>query len=74
MATEITDDGLACLDSMTNLEFLDVTFANLSGDSLKYLFQKHPKLRSLYFSKGRIDDATIEGWRKANPGLDLIVL
>jgi len=69
--SNITDDDLVALKSLTNLRKLDLSHTAVSNDGLLHL-QSLPKLRRLELSGSRVTDEGVDRIREAIPNLQLL--
>jgi hypothetical protein len=66
--SQITDDGLAVLQNMPCLEFLDVSHVGISDRGLEYI-KGLTSLRELYITHTKVTSTGIEELKKALPNL-----
>ena len=66
--SQITDDGLAVLQNMPCLEFLDVSHVGISDKGLEYI-KGLASLRELYITHTKVTSTGIEALKKALPKL-----
>jgi hypothetical protein len=68
LAGKLTNEGLAHLESLSNLEDLSLSGLAINNVGLGHL-RKLPKLKKLSITRGDLDDATLDEFKKARPGV-----